>query len=86
MMFKLEVGVQMKDDAAGGHWASEMQESSALIGSILGITHPQLYQQGLEALTLLSSKGGKFVDNEEQLVRALKVWTSPFTALSVITN
>ena len=76
----------MKDDAAGGKWAIEMQESSALIGSILRITHPELYQQEIEALTVLSSEGAKFVDNPDQLLRALKVWTSPFTALSVITN
>ena len=86
MLFKLEVGAKMKNDAAGGRWASEMEESSALIGSILGITHPELYQQGIEALTLLSSDGAKFVDDQDQLMRALKVWTSPFTALSVITN
>ena len=85
-MFKLEVGAHMKDDAAGGRWASQMQESSALIGSILAITHPELYQQGIDALTILSSEGAKFVDNRDQMMRALKVWTSPFTALSVITN
>ena len=82
----MEVGAQMKDNAAGEQWANEMQESSALIGSILGVTHPELYKQGIEALTLLSREGGKYVDNPDQLVRALKVWTSPFSALSVITN
>jgi len=76
----------MKNDAARGRWAIQMQESSALIGLILGVTHPQLYQQGITALTHLSCEGAKFVDNEEQLMRALKVWTSPFSALSVITN
>ena len=76
----------MKANAAGELWAIEMQESSALIGSILGVTHPQLYHQGIAALTQLSWEGAKFVDNEEQLMRALKVWTSPFNALSVVTN
>jgi len=78
--------VQMKNDATGGQWAIQMQESLALIGSILGVAHPQLYQQGIMALTHLSCEGAKFVDNEEQLMWALKVWTSPFNALSVITN
>jgi hypothetical protein len=86
MMFKLEVGAQMKDDAAGGQWLGEMQESSALIGSILGVTHPGLYKQGCAALTLLSDEGGKYVDNADELMRALKIWNSPFSALSVITN
>ena len=76
----------MKDDTAGGQWAIDMQESSTLIGSILGVAHPQLYEQGIEALTLLSREGAKFVDDQEQLMRALKAWTSPFSALSVITN
>lgn len=76
----------MKDDAAGGRWVNEMQESSALIGSILAVTHPELYKQGIEALTVLSGEGAKFVDNPDQLLQALKLWTSPFSALSVITN
>ena len=76
----------MKDETVGGRWAVEMQESSALIGSILGVVHPELYAQGVEAMTVLSGKGARYVDNEDQLLRALKVWTSPFSALSVITN
>ena len=82
----MEIGAQMKDGAAGGQWAIQMQESSAVIGSILGVAHPQLFQQGVTALTKLSREGAKLVDNEEQLMRALKVWTSPFNALTVITN
>ena len=61
----MDVGVQMKDDAARGKWAIEMQESSVLIGSIIRTTHPELYQQGIEALTILSSEGAKFVDNPD---------------------
>jgi len=76
----------MKDETVGGRWAVEMQESSALIGSILGVVHPELYAQGVEAMTVLSGEGARYVDNEDQLLRALKVWTSPFSALSVITN
>jgi len=41
----------MKNEAAGGHWAIQMQESLALIGLIIGVAHPQLYQQGIMALT-----------------------------------
>lgn len=76
----------MKNNTAGVQWTIEMQESSALIGSILGVAHPQLYQQGVTALSRLSREPAKFVDNEEQLMRALSIWTSPFNALSVITN
>jgi len=83
--FKLEVSMQMKHGAVGAHWSLEMQESSALIGSILSIIHPQLYEQGMEALRRLETENG-FVDDEEELYIALKHWTPPFSALSVITN
>jgi len=76
----------MKDRTTGGCWAVEMQESSTLIGSILRVVHPELYAQGVEAVTVLSGEGARYVDNEDQLLWALKVWTSPFSALSVITN
>ena len=83
--FKLEVGAQMKRGAVGANWSLEMQESSALIGGILSIIHPQLYEQGMEALRRLETENG-FVDDEEELYAALKHWTPPFSALSVISN
>jgi len=55
-----------------------MQESSALIGGILSIIHPQLYEQGMEALCHLETENG-FVDDEEELYAALKHWTPPFS-------
>ena len=83
--FKLEVSAQMKRGAVGPNWSLEMHESSALIGAILSIIHPQLYEQGMEALCRLETENG-FVDDEEELYMALKHWTPPFSALSVITN
>jgi len=67
------------------HWNLEMQELSALIGSILSIIHPQLYEQGMEGLCCLKTENG-FVDDEEELYMALKHWTPPFSTLSVISN
>jgi len=83
--FKLEVSAQMKHGTVGANWSLEMQESSALIGGILSIIHPQLYEQGMEALRHLETENG-FVDDEEELYAALKHWTPPFSALSVISN
>ena len=61
----------MKCGAIGVHWSLEMQELSALIGGILSIIHPQLYEQGMEALHCLKTENG-FVDDEEELYTALK--------------
>ena len=83
--FKLEVSTHMKCGAVGLNWSLEMHESSALIGAILSIIHPQLYEQGMEALRHLETENG-FVDDGEELYTALKHWTPPFSALSVISN
>lgn len=82
----MEVGAQMKADTAGAHWQIKMQESAALIGAILSIIHPQLFHQGIEAFRVLATHGVDFVEDQVQLRQALNVWTSPFSALSVITN
>ena len=44
---KLEVSMHMKHGTIGPNWSLEMHESSALIGAILSIIHPQLYEQGV---------------------------------------
>lgn len=82
----MEVGAQMKAGTAGANWQAEMQESSALIGAILAIVHPQLFYQAIDAFRILTTNGVDFVQDEVQLRQALNVWTSPFSALSIITN
>ena len=84
--YKLEVGAQMKAGTAGAHWQDEMQESAALISAIPAIIHPQLFHQAIDAFCILAAHGADFVEDEAQLRQALDIWTSPFSALSVITN
>jgi len=59
-------------------------ETSALLGSILSVVHPQLYNTGVEALKALSKN--EHLVFEEGLRDILLLWSSPFSGYSLICN
>lgn len=66
-------------------WLEAMVDSSALLGAILSVMHPQLFRAGMDTLRKLESDPG-LVKDGEQLIEVLKLWTSPFSGYSIIHN
>lgn len=55
------------------------------MGGVLNIIHPELYGVGIEALRAFKEHPEK-ISKGEQLSAVLNVWSSPFTAITVISN
>ena len=66
-------------------WISLVKETSALLGGVVGIIHPQMYRVGKEAMNQLQD-GAVTVGKSETLKQILQSWSTPFNALSVINN
>jgi len=66
-------------------WICRMHES-ALIGGILALIQPNLFDNGVQALKKLYESGHIIYGSTEELRSILEMWTSLFTALSVISN
>ena len=62
-----------------------MQETSAMVGGILAVVHPELYKIGRDAILALSKQPHP-VSTAEHIEPVLKEWTSPFSAISVMAN
>ncbi|KIM43470.1 hypothetical protein M413DRAFT_9523 [Hebeloma cylindrosporum] len=73
------------EDSAAGRWLGAMMESSALIGGILSLVHPDLYHAGRDLILHLDQNPGS-VDRPDRLRDILLAWTAPFQGLSVISN
>jgi Oxygenase domain of the 2OGFeDO superfamily len=70
----------------GGLQFMEMlSESLSIIGAILAVVHPTLFEAGLDAIAELYS-GPIDVGHPDLLRKVLEIWGSPFTAVSVIVN
>ena len=59
--------------------------ASALVGGILSVVHPELYSAGIESIRALNADPGS-VHKGENLATVLKIWSSPFTAITTISN
>ena len=66
-------------------WLDLQMRASALVGGILSVIHPELYVAGVNCLKVLNKDPG-LVHKGQALAAVLKVWSSPFTAITVISN
>lgn len=66
-------------------WLRKNRLSFALIGGILSIIQPDLFDMGVQALRELESNP-ELCDNPERLQEVLGFWHIPFSAISVISN
>lgn len=85
---KLEISASMKNEPTDTHcrkWLEAMKESSALIGAILSIIHPDLYKAGIETLLKLREKEEEMKEYE-MFMDLLWMWQSPFSGVSVISG
>jgi hypothetical protein len=62
-----------------------MVTSSALMGALLRIIHPELYAAGIQALTTLASHP-ELVKEGDELAAILQVWSSPYSTCRVKAN
>ncbi|EFI27291.1 hypothetical protein CC1G_14763 [Coprinopsis cinerea okayama7 len=69
----------------GQQFIRDMTESFAVLGGVIAITQPWLFNAGLEVLESLHRRTFP-VDNAETLDAILNFWSNPFTAFSVIVN
>lgn len=74
-----------KHDSAADKWISVMSESSALLGGIFSIVHPDLYQAGIDAMIALNNNPD-LVSDSMRLQSILATWSAPFHAVSIISN
>jgi len=81
----LKVSAEMRSNGAAVEWLKSTRDFTALAGGILSIIQPELYQIGRAALETLY-ENPELVESPEDLLQALKIWYSPFSAISVISN
>jgi hypothetical protein len=63
----------------------DMAESSALMGSLLSIIHPEMYRRSMEAFSYLAAHP-ELVKEGEGVLQVLGAWSSPFSGYSLISN
>src|SRR5882762_7290839 len=81
----LKVSEGLKTENPACEWLRENRLPFALIGGILSIIHPSLFDMGVQALQQLESDPN-LCDNPERLLEVLRFWHAPFSGISVISN
>lgn len=74
----------LKDNCIS-EWLTKSRLPFALIGGILSVIQPELFEAGQEALRKLGLDP-KYCDNPERLLEVLAIWYPPFSALAVVCN
>ncbi|KAF8801179.1 hypothetical protein BYT27DRAFT_7115442, partial [Phlegmacium glaucopus] len=82
---KLKVSVDLIKDSPTCDWLIKSHLLFALMGGILSIVQPELFDLGVKALQALQSDP-QVCDNPTRLCEVLDIWQMPFSALSVISN
>jgi hypothetical protein len=88
MDFPLEVSAPLKQQQTSDQcnkWLGAMTETSALIGAILSIIHPDLYARGRETLLALGNKP-EGIQEHELFMQVMQSWSSPFSGMSVVSG
>ena len=81
----LKVSEGLARDNPTCDWLRKNRMPFALIGGILSIIQPLLFDMGVQALQALESDL-KLCDNPERLREVLEFWHVPFSGISVISN
>ncbi|KAF8810593.1 hypothetical protein BYT27DRAFT_7091497 [Phlegmacium glaucopus] len=81
----LKVSLDLMKENPTCEWLRKSRSLFALMGGILSIVQPELFNLGVQALQVLESDP-EMCDNPERLRELLGIWHMPFSALSVISN
>lgn len=75
----ISASLQTRAEAKGGRkWLASMQESSALMNSVLSVIHPKLFWAGLQTM--------KRIGAENQFREIVALWESVFNGMQVLSN
>ena len=66
-------------------WLEETSESFALMGAVLSIVHPELYEIGWEVLKKVTNNL-EMVKDGEDVLKVLWLWMTPFSGYGLISN
>ena len=66
-------------------WLEETSESFALMGAVLSIIHPELYEIGWEVLKKVANHL-EMVKDGEDILEVLRLWSTPFSGYGLISN
>jgi hypothetical protein len=81
----LKVSEVLKRENPACEWLRKSRMPFALIGGILSIIHPFLFDMGVQALRELESDP-ELCDKPQKLREVLRFWHMPFSGISVISN
>lgn len=66
-------------------WMVDIRPASGVMGALLGVIHPDLYDAGIQALRTII-QDPTVVKEHSAVLNLLTAWTSPYSAYSVISN
>jgi hypothetical protein len=66
-------------------WLDETSESFALMGTLLSIVHPELYEIRWEVLQKVADHP-EMVKDGEDVLEVMRLWTTPFSGYGLISN
>jgi len=84
--FLLEVSGSLKNKQTSGHcndWLEAMRDTSALIGAILSVIHPELYAGGMATLSALGEREEEMKEYD-MFMHLMQSWSSVFSGMSVV--
>ena len=70
---------------AGLQWIESMQVSSALLGALVAVMNPEVYNTGVRCIQAFNDDPD-MVAKSGQLQELLEVWSSPYPVVSLISN
>jgi len=80
----MEVSKEMRRQEAQ-KWLEEISDTSALMGGLTALINPEVYRAGMECLEAISLNPEMIAKNDD-LLKILSYWTSPYLAISLISN
>lgn len=80
----LEVSKKLRSKSSQD-WLKKQVESTAIIGGILSIIHPEQYRLGIQMLHALLAEADQ-IKNGELIPHLLQIWNAPFNVITMISN
>lgn len=79
----LEVGAELRR-AAGLAWVQSMERSTAFLGAVLAVAHPETFETGMNCVKAIGES--KNITKTENLEDLMAVWSTPYTTTSLMSN
>ena len=79
----MEVSAEMRKPAAQ-KWIRVMEETMALLGGVLAVINPATFNAGITCVKAMSESDS--IAKAEHFGDILETWTSPYTAISLMSN